>query len=340
MKPLESAFLEALHDDPADEATWQALADWLEEDGQAARAAVVRLWRGLRPPAPDPRRAGREKELRRLLQLGEAPCVPRLEVSLGITLALVPAGSFLMGSPRRERERLGDEGPQHEVEITRPFWVGVTTVTQAQYRELVGVNPSHHAATGEGAAQVAGLDTDDFPVEMVSWEEAAAFCDRLSGLPEEKVAGRVYRLPTEAEWEYACREAGACTAPFHYGQTIGERLANHDATYQPYRRRQRRGSCLGRPAPVGGYPPSALGLFDLHGNVWEWCVDWYASDYYRKSPRRDPPGPPRGTGRVLRGGCWTSYARDCRCARRYQSRDGYRVNCCFGFRVVMTRPGS
>src|SRR5262249_13994061 len=157
------------------------------------------------------------------------------------------------------------------------------------YREVMGSNPSWFSAGGGGRKAVEGMETADFPVENVTWKEAVAFCTKLSARAEERKAGRVYRLPTEAEWEYACR-AGTKT-PFSFGRSLSSRQANFDGT-KPYG--AARGKSLGRPAPVGSYRPNAWGLFDMHGNVFQWCADWYAKDYYENSPRRDPKGPAGG----------------------------------------------
>jgi formylglycine-generating enzyme required for sulfatase activity len=224
--------------------------------------------------------------------------------SIGMKLVLIPAGSFLMGSPRTEVGH-GEDEQQHEVEITQPFYLGVYEVTQDEYKRVVGSNPSK-------SAQQAG-DTGRFPVEWVSWEEAVEFCRKLSDLPGEKEAGRIYRLPTEAEWEYACREkAGA--SPFYFGDT----LASRDANIKPSAARwdDVGGPELKRPTQVGSYKPNGFGLYDMHGNVWEWCADWYDKGYYAISPKTDPQGPPTGSVRVLRGGSWFREAVDCRSAVR------------------------
>src|SRR5438067_896777 len=137
----------------------------------------------------------------------------KLQNSIGMELVKIPAGSFLMGSPQSEHGRHDDEN-QHEVKITKPFYLGIHEVTQAQYEKIMGVNPSHFAAKGQGKDRVEEKDTSKFPVESVTWTQVKEFCKKLSELPQEKKAGRAYRLPTEAEWEYACR-AGMKT-PFHY----------------------------------------------------------------------------------------------------------------------------
>ncbi len=248
--------------------------------------------------------------------------------SIGMELALIPPGKFLMGSPASEAERDADES-QHEVAITRPFHLGVFEVTQAQYQKVMGKNPAFfNPANGGGP---------DHPVEQVVWQDALAFCQKLSGLAEEKSAGRAYRLPTEAEWEYACR-AGTTTV-CHFGDALSSKQANFNGNF-PHG--GEKGPYLAKTNKVGSYPANAFGLHDMHGNVWEWCSDWYDPDYYRQSPREDPQGPAKGvlaTGfredfyRVARGGCWIEEGRGCRAAYRFRfmPSDPYRL---VGFRVV------
>ena len=223
--------------------------------------------------------------------------------SIGMEFVKIPAGEFMMGSPSNEEGRDDDEGPQHRVRITKPFYVGVTEVTQAQYQAVMGKNPSHF----KGAKN---------PVEKVSWSDCVEFCNRLS-----RKTGQSVRLPTEAEWEYACR-AGT-TGRFYFGDNdsgLGE--------YAWYTNNS--GS---KTHPVGGKKPNAFGLYDMHGNVWEWCADWYDSGYYEQSPTDDPQGLRGGKTRVLRGGSWSDGPRLCRSARRF----GYSptgTHDSIGFRVV------
>jgi formylglycine-generating enzyme required for sulfatase activity len=181
---------------------------------------------------------------------------------------------------------------------------------------------------------VRGLDTRDFPVERVSWEDAAAFCRKLSELPEEARENRVYRLPSEAEWEYACRGGAASSTPFHLGNSLSSAQANFDGDH-PYGGAAK-GPSLGRTTEVGAYPVcNAFGLFDLHGNVWEWCADWFDPDYYAKSPRTDPPGPSDGSLRVIRGGSWYDCGgHGCRSAGRVGYAPGGRHGS-LGFRIAL-----
>jgi formylglycine-generating enzyme required for sulfatase activity len=260
----------------------------------------------------------------------DAPALPRsFTNSLGMKLVLISPGKFVMGSPTGEAERDADEAA-HEVTITRPFYMGVHEVTQAEYQQVTTKNPSFfHGGNGGGASH---------PVEQVKWGDAVAFCKTLSEREAEKTAGRTYRLPTEAEWEYACR-AGTSTT-FHFGDTLTSTQANFNGNY-PYGGAEK-GAALGKTAKVGSYPANAFGLHDMHGNVWEFCSDWYDEHYYANSPKSDPRGPEQGvlsTGfhgdfyRVARGGCWLDEARGCRAAYRFRfmPSDPYRL---VGFRVV------
>jgi formylglycine-generating enzyme required for sulfatase activity len=220
----------------------------------------------------------------------------------GVVLEMVSiaGGSFLMGSPRDEEEHRDNESPQHRVTIA-PFWMGKYPVTRLQY----------HAVMGRSSAfQEDGMN---HPVERVSWENAIAFCEKLT-----QITKRTYRLPSEAEWEYACR-AGT-TTPFYCGQAITTDLANCDE---------------GATTAVGSFPPNAFGLFDMHGNIWEWCADhWHPN--YQGAPIDGSAWTVGGdTGsRILRGGFWGSLPRYCRSAVRYSDSIYFR-SCIYinGFRI-------
>jgi formylglycine-generating enzyme required for sulfatase activity len=246
--------------------------------------------------------------------------------SLGMKLALIPAGAFAMGSPEKELHRNADE-LQHEVQITKPFYLARLEVTQGQYQKIMGSNPSHFSAKGGGKQQVLDRDTADYPVERVSWNDAVLFCKKLS-----EKESKTYRLPTEAEWEYACR-AGK-TSVFHTGNDFNSNMANiNGLSYSSYGKEV--GGPFYRCTVAGGeYPGNAFDLFDMHGNVQEWCSDWYAADYYKISPKENPSGPKDGKERVLRGGAWPSSAKACRSAVRNKlapDEKSYTT----GFRVVM-----
>jgi formylglycine-generating enzyme required for sulfatase activity len=219
--------------------------------------------------------------------------------SLGMKFAWCPPGTFLMGSPPSELGRCEDE-QQHQVTLTRGFWLGVTPVTQAQWQAVLGSNPSD-------------FQGDDRPVEQVSWDDCQEFCKRLA-----ERDGRPYRLPTEAEWEYACR-AGT-TTPFYFGATISTDQANYDGknTYG----KGKKGKYREETTPVGSFPANAWGLYDMRGNVWEWCQDWYGP--YPEGDIKDPQGSKSGDARVVRGGSWDYFPRSCRAAIRLRYAAGYR----------------
>jgi formylglycine-generating enzyme required for sulfatase activity len=246
--------------------------------------------------------------------------------SIGMKLALIPPGEFMMGSPASEAERDDDE-TQHRVRITKPYYLGMYEVTQGEYERVMGTNPSAFSRSGGRSERVSGQDTSRFPVETVSWEDAVEFCRKLSALSAEQSAGRVYRLPTEAEWEFACR-AGT-TTPFHFGSQLNGREANCDGNY-PYGTTTK-GTYLERPTPVGSYGANGFGLYDMHGNVWEWCSDWYAG--YASTAVDDPTGPTSGSYRVARGGSWINYARGCRSALRLRLTPDPRISL-LGFRLA------
>jgi uncharacterized protein (TIGR02996 family) len=319
----------ALRENPADDTARLALADHLEEQGETEQAELLRLIAGLRMEPESSQSDGRERRLRELLLAGVRPCVVETVNSIRMRFALIPPGSFLMGSPDDEQGRYDDEEPLHRVTLTRPFWMGVHTLTQGQYRAVMDANPSAFQPGGEEGGLVAHLDHSALPVDSVSWEEARAFCRALSSLPEERLAGRRYRLPSEAEWEYACR---ACTTtPFHVGDQLSTSEANFDGSDEEDElgsgSEQRRHT-----TPVGSFPPNAWGLYDMHGNVWEWCSDWFDEDYYHRSPSHDPGGPEEESEyHVLRGGSWFSRASVCRCA----CRNPVASPSATGFRVVL-----
>ena len=218
----------------------------------------------------------------------------KMTVTIGSVVLVfrwVPAATFTMGSPSSEAGRWDDEGPQHEVKISQGYWFGETPVTQALWTVVMGENPSRFPGV-------------DRPVETVSWDDCLAFITKLNGL----VPGLDARLPTEAEWENACR-AGTTTATW-VGDLNGDgvRAPILDAVAWYY------GNSSTGTKPVLGKQPNPLGLYDMLGNVWEWCQDHYGS--YEAGPLTDPRGPTEGSPRVIRGGSWLSYARDVRAAGR------------------------
>jgi sulfatase modifying factor 1 len=237
--------------------------------------------------------------------------------SLGMEFALIPAGKFLMGSPPNEPHRDRDE-VQHEVTITRPFYIQTTEVTLKQWRALMGTG-----FFGEHAGP------DDIPVTKVSWNDAMDFIGKLNELKQGS-----YTLPTEAEWEYACR-AGSTTA-YSWGKSIdcSKAMYANNSMKEPecIDYVKSRGLPVDGPAPSKSYQPNAWGLYDMSGNVWEWCRDAYGK--YPDHPVVDPVGPQSGTDKVRRGGSWFKYGYYCRCANRNYAdlNDRYTTT---GFRVVM-----
>jgi len=267
-----------------------------------------------------------------------SPPAKKVTNSLGMTLVRIEPGSFLMGSskaqidhlmrefPDSKREWFDDEQPRHEVKITRLFWLGAHQVTQDQYQAVMGNNPSHFKRS------------DDLPVESVSWLDAVAFCNRLSererrtpfyrinGTEVTILGGNGYRLPTEAEWEYACRASSSALYPFGDNASALGGFAwyiksSEDKTH-----------------PVGQKSPNAWGLHDMLGNVWEWCADCYEANYYASSPPVDPPGASGASNRVIRGGGWSSRPRHCRSADRSRNLPADR-NYSLGFRLTLGQSG-
>jgi formylglycine-generating enzyme required for sulfatase activity len=233
--------------------------------------------------------------------------------SIGMKFSLIPPGQFSMGSPPKEEWHRDDER-LHRVTLTNPFYLATTEVTQKQWKAVMATDPSF--CTG-----------DDLPVETVTWEQAAEFCRKLS-----RKEGRKYRLPTEAEWEYACR-AGT-TTPFHTGQTIRTDQANYDGnhTYGDGRKGEFREATV----EAGKLEANAWGVYDMHGNVWEWCQDWYGE--YPDGDAKDPTGPATGDRRVFRGGCWMNFPAVCRSANRAKVIP-LSWNFHLGFRVVRVLDG-
>ena len=253
--------------------------------------------------------------------------------SIGLKLAQIPVGEFYMGSSDADPGARDDEKPRHSVRITKPFLMGVYEVTQQEFETVMGFNPSFFSNTGILKDSLEPLDCARFPVDGLSWHQAMDFCRQLSESPLEKKARRVYRLPTEAEWEYACR--ATTTTLFQGGNSLSSVEANFNGKY-PFGDAPR-GTFLNRTTTVGSYTPNQFGLYDMHGNLSEWCLDHFHRDYYRDSPDLDPPGPSRQTSRVIRGGNWYSDARDCRSAFRYADIPegifyalGFRVACELG----------
>ena len=233
--------------------------------------------------------------------------------NITLDMVQIPGGSFMMGSPASEKGRTQSESPQHQVNVPG-FSMGKFVVTQEQYQQIMGNNPSRFS----GAKR---------PVEKVSWNDAVEFCQKLS-----QQTGREYRLPSEAEWEYACR--GGTTTPFHFGETITTDLANYNGTYTYAS--EPKGKYLQKTTDVGSFPPNAFGLYDMHGNVWEWCQDDWHNNYI-DAPKDGSGWTSRsGNTKVVRGGSWFNVPRNCRSASRNLNVRVVRGNVSYdiGFRVV------
>ena len=246
-----------------------------------------------------------------------------LTVDLGkgvkLEMVLIPAGEFLMGSPDSDKDADSDEKPQHRVRITKPFYLGKYLVTQEQWEAVMGNNPSDFKGPKN-------------PVEQVSWEDCRRFLRKLNA--KSGSAGGKFVLPTEAQWEYACR-AGSTTR-YYFGDDRGQlgkyawytELAIGRDGMAHVLKDFRKGT-----HPVGEKKPNAFGLYDMHGNVWEWCQDWFDDRYYAKSPLDDPIGPATGSLRMYRGGGWGNDLWYCRSACRgggdpkfRQGNQGFRVS--------------
>jgi len=302
----------------------------------------------------------------------EAGKTKQITNSIGMKLTLVPPGEFLMGSAESaadtaaffnktyggnlKADSFKNEHPQHLVRITKPFYLGTYHVTRGQYRQFVadtgyqtdaekGANPGAHGLDidkkefgfiANYSWRNPGFEqTDEHPVICVSWNDAAAFCKWLSGKE-----GKTYRLPTEAEWEYACR-AGT-TNRYNSGddpETLAKAGNVADATAKakfPSLSGIKASDGFAFTSPVGSFQPNAFGLYDMHGSAWQWCADWYGENYYAVSPANDPTGPDSGSGRVHRGGSWFTGPADSRSAGRSPATADHRGNGT-GFRVVLTQ---
>jgi formylglycine-generating enzyme required for sulfatase activity len=277
------------------------------------------------PPAPPP--STPEKTAVKPAIIPPKPDETLITSSIGMRLKLIPAGRFFMGSRDGDAQAYGDEKPGHDVRLGA-FYLGETEVTQGQYRAVAGESPSHFKGS------------DDLPVERVSWRDAVRFCNALSqreglspyyriegeavSVPDWKGSG--YRLPTEAEWEYACRAGPGGVGAFCFGDDVGQlgRYAWYGTNSD------------GKTHPVGQKLANAFGLYDMHGNVLEWCWDGYAR--YDAKPAVDPVGPLKAALRVIRGGSWRNNPRDCRSANRNRSAPVYRLSD-LGFRVARVRSG-
>jgi len=311
--PELAGLIAGLHLDPADDALWLVTADWLEENGQPCPAELMRGVRRLSGVPEGPARRDAESRVWALLRAGVRPVVPTIANPAGLDLVLIPPGEFLTGSPDDEDGRYDDESPRVLMK-QGPFYLGRTAVTQRQYHRLTNKRPSGFKSTGRMKARIEGLDTSDFPVERVTWHDAVEFCTLLGELPEEKAAGRRYRLPTEFEWEYACRGEASRMSPYPHGPDLTTDLVNFRATGVKSR------DHLNRPVPAGSLPPNAFGLHEMTGNVWEWCADNFDGE--------------DAHNRNARGGTFALEARRARTADRSSFEPNHRDHD-LGFRVLL-----
>ena len=329
-------------------------AKWVKADGSPAQSAAG--WQGWPPDAPPPAIAPFDAAAAQAHQRAWATYLGlpvEYTNSIGMKFVLIPPGEFTMGSTRAEidaalavlepgdeirKELIHSEFPAHRVVLTKPIYLGVHEVTQGQYQQVMGKNPSYYAPTSRGKDAVQGVDTVNYPVDTVSWNDALAFCSELSaseklqpsavgnatisdGTPDER-----YRLPTEAQWEFACR-AGTTTR--YWTGHSAESLLTTDWTAA---------NAGGRTHAVGELKSNPLGLCDMHGNIWEWVLDRWDTTFYSQfaeKPAIDPSGSSLGSTRVVRGGLWSNPASNARATTRAAllptTRGGYRL----GFRVAL-----
>jgi uncharacterized protein (TIGR02996 family) len=313
MTPVNAlqGFFQAVVEKPADESTYLVLADWLEENDDPRRAELLRLHRRMLAtccePERHPERASWQARVVELLGQGVKPCAPRRTVGLSegveMVLSFIPPGCFLMGRPQRESGK-EHEVPQHRVTLTKGFFMGAHPVTQAQWQAVLGSDPSRFKG-------------DDLPVDNTSWEDCQELCRKLG-----ERDGRKYRLPTEAEWEHACC-AGTTT---EYCSGNGEQALKGVSWYFT-------GTEAGT-RPVGLKSPIAWGLYDMHGNVWEWCLDGPRT--YGPGDLEDPVGPQSDDDIwVRRGGFWGAGPVACRSACRNLDPLSLTIQF-FGCRVVLS----
>jgi formylglycine-generating enzyme required for sulfatase activity len=265
------------------------------------------------------------------LPVQDSPLDEKGKNSIGMEFKLIPKGKFTMGASKEDDKDAGDGEKPHEVKIEQAFYLGKYEVTQGEWVALMKYNPSYFCPEGKAGGggtyavdpsraqdklkDVKDADLARFPVENVSYEEAQKFLDELNAKEKNKLRGWKYRLPSEAQWEYACRGGATSYKKYHFGDAISKDDANFDGN-------------LGRTETVGKYPANKFGLHDMHGNVHEWCLDWYDQDDKGADKKF------KGSGRVIRGGSWGDTARDCRSAFRGRSDPGGRGEY-VGFRAAL-----
>jgi uncharacterized protein (TIGR02996 family) len=291
------AMLAGIVAEPHEETRWLVLADWLEEnDADPRRGELLRLHRKLLgtccKPDTHQKRKVWQARIVELIAAGVRPCVPQQKVELSgrasMGFSFVPPGSFLMGGSVLDAEK-----PIHKVTLTKGFFLGACPVTQKQWQAVMGNAPSHFKGPNR-------------PVEQVSWSDCQKFCKKLNA----KLKGGRVGLPTEAEWEWACR-AGT-TSEYHFGDVLNTDLANYDGKFSW--NDSPNGKSRKKTTDVASFPPNPWGLHDLHGNVWEWCSDQHTD--YPTGKQTDPQGRSIRRDRVARGGSWNDNPVFCRSAIR------------------------
>ena len=262
---------------------------------------------------------GAESTVQEGSRAGEAMMLTIKDVE--VNFRWIPAGEFVMGSPENEEDRFPDPYERrHDVTLTRGFWMAEGLTTQELWVAFMDENPSKFQ------------ESDQLPVETVSWEECQDFLSKVNAAESDRVSGFHFALPTEAQWEYACR-AGT-TTPFNFGTANNGEQANCDGRIGYGT--DVAGKYIKTTTVAGSYPANAWGLYDMHGNVYEWCADWFDAEYYETSPKCDPTGPDHGKDRVIRGGAWYGYPEDCRSANRCFYPPTARYNN-IGFRMILIR---
>ncbi len=327
-----------------------SLGELFEYSNLATKKHVARRWSDYQTPQLFGRLSG-VFEFERTAPPGPEPLVKN---SLGMEFVLIPAGEFMMGTPESETERHDDE-QQHRVRITKPFYLGKHEVTVGQFRRFVtevgyttepekdgeggyGYNATEKKSEGRDPKynwkDTGFAQTEEHPVVNITWNDATAFCQWLS-----RKEGKTYRLPTEAEWEYACR-AGTSTK-YHFGND-SEMLAQYGNVADASAKHTfSTGTTIAADdsytftAPVGRFKANPFGVHDMHGNLWEWCQDWYDKDYYAGSSTDDPGGPSSGEYRIVRGGSWNFNAWDNRAGNRFRLAPDDR-HLYYGFRLART----
>ncbi|MCX7397705.1 MAG: SUMF1/EgtB/PvdO family nonheme iron enzyme [Planctomycetales bacterium] len=240
-----------------------------------------------------------------------------IENSIGMRFVKIPAGTFEMGlADKGNTHELPEESPQHQVSISRAFYLGRHEVTRLQFDQIMGQSQKSSATNDTELPEEA-----DLPMTDITWHEAEEFCRRLSAMEEESSASRSYRLPTEAEWEYACRSGELSRYDFMSARRPNDVSGDAAGINPPLPL-----------SPVGSYPANAFGLYDMRGNAWEWCKDWFDRDYYSRSPGQDPLGPKHGYFKVVRGSSWTFVGEFCKLS--YPTMPPWKSSPFVGFRIV------